>query len=199
MRVIPCVSALAVWEAITGRDTGQWLVLLTDREDEDLGAGIRAHLVGSRLRTPDPWEAVRQRFAATGLDQSLTADPAQREIATGLLAAAPASGWPPAPGGVLTRDHAFTAVAAEHLGFADPVVDLASVLAWTTEPALATMTGDLRQLAGNALADAVLDWAAQRCGAVAGPVGDALRAGDARDAVPLGLVAGLLAARRGTR
>jgi hypothetical protein len=193
VRVVPCVSALAAWEAITSRARDQWLVLLTDREDDDLGAGIRAHLVGRRLRTPDPWAAVRERFAATGLDPSLTSGPAQRDIATGLLAAAPAGGWPPAPAGVLTRDHAFTAVAAEHLGFSDPVVDLASVLAWTTEPALATLTGDLRQLAGSTLADAVLGWAAERCGAVAWPVGAALRAGDARDSVPLGLVAGLLA------
>ena len=172
-------------------------MLLTDREDEDLGTGIRAHLVGNRLRTPDPWEAVRQRFAATGLDPSLTSGPDQRDIAVGLLAATPAGGWPPAPGGVLTRDHAFTAVAAEHLAFGDPVVDLSSVLAWTAEPGLATLTGDLRQLAGSALADAVLDWAAGRCGAVAGAVGDGLRAGEPHDAVPLGLVAGLLAAAAG--
>lgn len=96
VRVVACESALAVWEAITARDKSGWLVVLTDREDGDLGAGIRAHLVGNRLRTPDPWEAVRQLFAATGLDPALTSSPVHREIATGLLAAVPAEGWPPA-------------------------------------------------------------------------------------------------------
>ena len=193
VRVVPCGSALAVWEAITTRDPSQWLVVITDREDEDLGAGIRAHLVGNRLRTPDPWDAVRHRFAATGLDPALTSTPGHREIAVGLLAAAPPDGWPPAPAGVITRDHAFAAVAAAHLAFTDPVVDLTSVLSWTAEPELASRIADLRELAGDPLADAVLDWAASRCGAVAGPVRHLLRAGEARDCLPLGLVAGLLA------
>ena len=57
---------------------------------------------------------MRLRFAATGVDPALTAAPVHREIAIGLLVAAPADGWPPAPGGVLTRDHALGAVAAAH-------------------------------------------------------------------------------------
>ena len=39
---------------------------------------------------------------------------------------------------------------------------------------------------------AVLEWAAGRCGTVGGPVLHLLRAGEARDCVPLGLVAGLV-------
>ena len=192
VKVVACESALAVREAITARDKSGWLVVLTDRGDDDLGAGIRAHLVGNRLRTPDPWEAVRQRFAATGLDPALTSSPAHREIATGLLAAVPPEGWPPAPAGVLTRDHALRAVARAHLSFADPVADLTSVLCWTADPGLTEQIADLRDLADHPLTDAVLEWAAGRCGAVGGPVLHLLRAGEARDCVPLGLVAGLL-------
>ncbi len=135
VRVVPCVSALAVREALLDRERGQWLVVLTDRADDDLGAGVLSHLVWNRLRTPDPWDAVRLRFAATGVEPALTATAEDREIATGLLMAAPPAGWPPAPGGVLTRDHALGAVAAAHLGLTDPVVDATSVLTWTTDPA----------------------------------------------------------------
>ena len=39
VRVVPCVSALAVREALLERADGQWLVVLTDRADDDLGAG----------------------------------------------------------------------------------------------------------------------------------------------------------------
>jgi hypothetical protein len=46
---------------------------------------------------------------------------------------------------------------------------------------------------GNALTDAVLDWAASRAAAASQPLRHLLRAGEGRDAVPLGLVAGLLA------
>ena len=195
VRVVPCVSALAVREALLERVRDQWLVVLTDRPDDDLGAGVLSHLVWQRLRTPDPWDAVRLRFAATGVDPALTAAADDREIAIGLLVASPASGWPPAPGGVLTRDHALDAVAAAHLGLTDPVVDATSVLGWTTDPAVLTRVADLRALAGDALTGTVLDWAAGRAGAAGQPLRHLLRAGEARDAVPLGLVVGLL--RRG--
>ena len=116
MRVVPCVSALAVREALLARRRDQWLVVLTDRSDEDLGAGVLSHFLGHRLRTPDPWAAVRHRFAATGIDPASDRDGRRPGVAIGLLAATPPDGWPPAPGGVLTRDHAFGAVAAAHLG-----------------------------------------------------------------------------------
>ncbi|HUZ23718.1 MAG TPA: BREX-2 system phosphatase PglZ, partial [Streptosporangiaceae bacterium] len=192
VRVMPCVSALAVREALLERVRGQWLVVLTDRPDEDLGAGVLSHLVWHRLRTPDPWDAVRDRFAASGIDPALTATADDREIAVGLLAAAPPSGWPPAPGGVLTRDHAMSSVAAAHLELTDPVIDATSVLAWTADPALMTRVADLRGLAGDALAGSVLGWAAGRAGLAGRPLLHLLRTGEARDAVPLGLVAGLL-------
>jgi len=195
--IVPCESALAVREAIAGRDRAQWLVVLTDRPDEDLGVGIRAHLLWHRLRTPDPWDAVRERFAARGIDPALTSVSGHRDVAVGLLAAAPPDGWPPAPAGILTRDHAFVAVAAAHLAFADPVVDLTSVLSWTAHPGVAARIADLRELVGDPLTDEVLAWSAGRCGTVSGPLLGLLRAGEASDAVPLGLVAGLLAAAAG--
>ena len=152
-----------------------------------------------RLRTPDPWDAVRLRFAATGVEPALTAAAEDRDIAIGLLDGRAAGGWPPAPGGVLTRDHALGAVAAAHLGLTDPVIDATSVLAWTADPAAGTRVADLRALAGDALAGTVLDWAAERAGAAGPPLRHLLRAGEARDAVPLGLVAGLLADGEGRR
>ena len=166
--------------------------MLTDRPDEDLGAGVLSHLVWHRLRTPDPWDAVRLRFAATGVEPALTAAAGDRDIAIGLLTASPSAGWPPAPGGVLTRDHALGAVAAAHLGLTDPVIDATSVLAWTADPEVATRVADLRALAGDALAGTVLDWTAERAGAAGPPLEHLLRAGEARNAIPLGLVAGLV-------
>jgi hypothetical protein len=196
VRVEPCVSALAVREAVLSHELGQWTVILTDRTDEDLGTGLLSHLIGFRLRTPDPWDGVRTRFAAAGIDPALTSLPGNRDIAIGLLAATPSAGWHPAPGGVLTRDHALGSVAAVHLGLTDPVIDIASVLMWTTDPALAARIASLRTTADDALTDAVLDWVATRTGAVGSAIRHLLRGGEARDAVPLGLIAGLLGQAR---
>jgi hypothetical protein len=75
VRVERCVSALAVREAVLSHQPGQWTVVLTERTDEDLGTGLLSHLVGFRLRTPDPWAGVRDGFAAQGIDPALTTRP----------------------------------------------------------------------------------------------------------------------------
>lgn len=190
--VVPCVSTLAVREALLERRPNEWLVVLTDRSESDLGAGVLSHLAHHRLRTPDPWEAVRHRFAATGIDPALTGVAAHRELASGLLAAAPTGGWPPAPGGVLTIDHALAAVAREHLGLSDLAVDATSVLTWTADEHSPLRLADLRQLAGDVLVDAVLTWLARRSGAAGAPLLHLLRSGAAADALPLGLLVEVL-------
>lgn len=201
VRVVPCVSALAVREALLNRDPAGWLVLLTDRDDADLGAGVLAHLIGHRVRTPDPWQAVATRFAASGIDARLVSGSAlgsvstQRDLATGLLAVTPFEGWPPAPGGVLTRDHALAAVAQHylHCGVSGPEMDAVAVFRWSTEPDSATRVADLREVGGDTLTDELLGWLASRCGAAAGCVLALLRAGRLPDLVPLGVVTGVIA------
>lgn len=198
VRVSPCVSTLAVREALLDHQDGTWLVVLTDRDDDDLGAGVLSHLVWHRMRTPDPWEAVGMRFAASGIDSRLVTGPAPRELATGLLAAAPPEGWPPAAGGVLTRDHALGAVARHHLGLGEQgiEVDAVTVLSWTTDTASAARVADLRAQAGDALADAVIDWVAAQASSAAQPLRRLLRAGQLADVLPLGVVADLLTDER---
>lgn len=200
VRVVPCVSALAVREALLSREPGTWLVVLTDRDESDLGVGLLSHLAWHRLRTPDPWDAVRQRFAASGIDPAITAGPTHREIAVGLLLAAPAgTGWPPALGGVLTRDHALGSVARAHLalGAEHGDLDAAAVLHWSTASEAAERIAALRALAGDQLADATLAWIGERCGAASSALRRLLVAGDLADALPLGLVLELLVGARG--
>ena len=142
VRVVPCVSALAVREALLGRADGQWLVVLTDRADDDLGAGVLSHLVWHRLRTPDPWDAVRLRFAATGVEPGADRrgrgpgdrDRAADGRAAGRVAAGPGRGADPRPRARLPWP-------PTHLGLTDPVIDATSVLAWTADPAVSTGRG----------------------------------------------------------
>lgn len=178
--VVACPSALAVREALLERDPMRWLVILTDRDEVDLGAGILTHLVWHRLRTPDPWDAVRHRFQADGIDPLLFAPLGNRDLASGLLAATPAgTGWPPAAGGVLTRGHALAAAARAHLGLAEPgaVIDGTTVLSWTITADASARVAALRALGGDALTDAVLEWMAGLLGAAGVPVGALLAGG----------------------
>lgn len=191
--VVPCVSALAMREALLSRDPAGWLVVVTDRPEDDLGVGLLAHLAGAKLRTPDPWEAVRQQFSATGLEPSLYAEATSRPLAHGILLARPDAGWPPAPAGALTRDHALGSVARSWLGLPRRSLDALGVLQWTASTGLAGHIADLRALAGDELTDATLLWICAGAGAAGIPLRHLLRRGEIRDALPLGVVLGLLA------
>jgi hypothetical protein len=186
--LVPCVSALAARAALLERPADGWLVLVTDRNDDDLGAGLLAHLVGQRLRSPDAWQAVQQRFAATGIDTQLAGGPRHRDIAAGLLEATPPEGWPPAPAGLLSRDHAYGAVARRWLDVPDGPLDLLGVLDWSTNRTPTARIGDLRRLAGDALTDAVLDWIAGSTGPAEPVVARLVAGGAVSDLLPLGLV-----------
>lgn len=192
VQLAPCVSALAVREALLTRDPRAWLVVITDRPEEDLGVGILAHLAGHKLRTPDPWAAVRQQFSATGLETALYADPSSRPLAHGLLLARPEAGWPPAPAGALTRDHALGSVARAWLDVPRRSLDSLGVLRWTASPGLNGRIAELRALAGDELTDATLAWVCASAGVAGTPLTHLLRRGEISDALPLGLVLGLL-------
>ncbi|MEV7571532.1 BREX-2 system phosphatase PglZ [Pseudarthrobacter sp. NPDC089323] len=185
--VVPCVSALAVRVALMEHSGGSWLVILTDRSEDDLGAGILAHFVGNQLRNPDPWEAVRQRFSATNLDRVLVREYGRPEIAQGILRISPDDGWPAAPAGILSADHALGSVARGRLGISGPTIDALSVLHWTAEGVATSSIASLRADAGNELTDAVLKWIARACGAAEAPIRQLLVSGAAAEALPLGL------------
>src|SRR5664279_2329557 len=193
VRVATCVSTLAVREALLDRPDPGWLVIITDRGPEDLGDGILAHIIGSRLRAPDEWEALRQRFQATGIDAALQRDPHSREVASALLAVEPRTAWPPAPSGVLTLDHAMTAVFRHRLGLTEAgEIDGTAILRWSSHPDTPRLMADLRALGGDRLVDAALSWAADQLGLAREPVFALLRSGQAADVVPVGIIAGLL-------
>ncbi|WIM96998.1 BREX-2 system phosphatase PglZ [Actinoplanes oblitus] len=191
VRVVGCPSTLAVREALLDRAADRWLILLTDRDDSELGLGITAHLTWQRTRRPDPWAAVQDRFEATRIDHRLVSRPDNRDLALGLLSATPSDGWPPARAALLTRDHALSAVAASRLGLgrAGEPLDFASVLRWTTRDEAANMLAGLRSITVEALVGEVLTWAAERCGTTGPAVAALLRGGRTGDVVPLGLVA----------
>lgn len=181
-------SVLAFRELLTRRDPEVWLVIVTDRDEEDLGVGVLSHLAGYRLRSPDPWHAVRQRFRAATIDARLVSGPQHREVALGLLETMPPDAWSPAPAGVLTRDHAFSALARSVLDLPAGATDLVAVLGWSAGPGLTEQWADLRARGGDALADGLSRWLSDSCGTGAPAVRALLVEGHVSELVPLGLL-----------
>ncbi|MGX7728482.1 BREX-2 system phosphatase PglZ [Rhodococcus sp. 2H158] len=192
--VAPCPSTFAVWEALEQRNHDEWLVVLTPIEEADLGVGVLAHLVDGRLISPDPWDALRSTFSATTVEPALYRVANDRALAMGLLAAIPTAAVTPAPGGVLTRAHAMSAVARGALAMTDDPateIDTLVVLEWSRRPGVTAEFDRLRTDGGAELVAATTTWLAERAGRLAKPVAALLKTQRIADLVPLGLLAGL--------
>ncbi|MDH6218814.1 BREX-2 system phosphatase PglZ [Streptomyces pseudovenezuelae] len=118
VRITAAPSPLAVHELLldhlsdtaTGPDL---LVVLTDRELNELDPAILARAHKKRIDTVDSWDVVRDAFGAHQIDQRLRDD---KWAAEALLdAAPPRGGWPRLGGGILSRGTALSALALRRL------------------------------------------------------------------------------------
>jgi hypothetical protein len=193
--VVACPSVLSIWEAIDARSDGEWTVVLTSVDDDDLGDTVLAHLLDGRLITPDPWDALRSNFSASTIEPALYRAANDRAVANGLLAALSADGYTPASGGVLTRDHAMAAVARDALAIvknSDVEIDTLAILEWSRFPEAIDALLRLRATTGTELSTAFGGWLAERAGRLARPLSALLDTDRIHLLVPLGVVAGLL-------
>ncbi|AXE80189.1 BREX-2 system phosphatase PglZ [Streptomyces atratus] len=116
--VVGAPSPLAAHELVlahqrssaTGPDV---LVVLTDREEAELGPDLLAKVHKLRVNAVDTWDVVREAFGAIGTDDRLEQD---NWAAEALLDATPPGGWPQLGGGMLTRATALTSLALRRLG-----------------------------------------------------------------------------------
>lgn len=141
-------SPLAVHELVldhlAGRRPGPAvLVVLTDREQNELDPAILARAHKLRIDMVDSWDVVKEAFGAREIDPRL------KDInwaAEALLDATPPGGWPAVPGGWLSCQYALTALAQRRLRLGrydteggtrrpgDDRLDAQALLHWSTRP-----------------------------------------------------------------
>ncbi|MEV7624494.1 BREX-2 system phosphatase PglZ [Actinoplanes sp. NPDC089786] len=186
VRVVPCLTPLAARAALHDRADGERIVLLTELSDDELGEGLLAHLSEQHVRKVDMWDVATQMFKVFEVDPTLVAE--GRWVAEALIDYKPVAEWPPSPGAVLTRDHALRSLATELLGLGRDEIDSAGLLQWSTDAARVLR---LEKLPGKLL-DGLAGYLVETAGLVAVPIMAATRGGHGVDAVPLGLLVGVL-------
>ncbi|MGW2655801.1 BREX-2 system phosphatase PglZ [Streptomyces sp. NPDC001478] len=111
-------SPLAVHELVLAHQNGpatgpEVLVVLTDREEAELGPDLLAKVHKQRVNAVNTWDVVREAFGAVDTDSRLDKE---NWAAESLLDATPPGGWPQLSGGILTRRESLTALALRRLG-----------------------------------------------------------------------------------
>ncbi len=129
-------SPLAVYELVLahqapGASGPEVLVVLTDREEAELGPDLLARVHRQRVNAVNTWDVVREAFGAGGTDPRLFDE---NWAAEALLDATPPGGWPQLAGGLLSRREALGTLALRRLGMGryDPDDDALAGSAATT-------------------------------------------------------------------
>ncbi|MCE7080357.1 BREX-2 system phosphatase PglZ [Streptomyces sp. ST2-7A] len=205
-RVATAPSPLAVHELLLdhfaeGATGPAVLVVLTDREENELDPALLARVHKRCVDTVDNWNLVRDAFGARQIDRRLTRE---KWAAEALLDATPPGGWPHPVGDVLSRRTALASLALrrlrlgryaeestapDHPGVGGEL-DIHTLLGWSLAPG---RPEHLLELRGPERAGLVAFLGEEEQAGAAGRTLLALvEAGHGPDAVAFGLVCGAL-------
>ncbi len=189
-----CESSLAIREALCDVEQQDpataGLVVLTPLATHEIGDDIAARLARTRVFQPEGWDIVRQLFQARETDARLGRHAWMPQC---LIDAAAQGTYPPVGNGFLGLETAWQEVLQRFLRIPAARPDTISLLTWSmTTGADAT----LDQLPAAARAD-VMRWLAETAGRAGEMVLGCVEAGRTADALPLGLVCGVVFAPEG--
>ena len=185
-RIEQCDSPLAARVALVDEEPGVTVtVLVTGLSEKELGEDVVVRLANRKLYAIDSWQIVKELF------QAHTVDPRLRShgwVADRLLELAAAAPPPPAPGGYLDAEAVWPLLLERLIGLTGDRPDLAALLRWSAA------AGDVQRF--RRLPDeprrAVADWLAAQVGPAAGAVLRCAATLDGPDALPVGLVLGVV-------
>ncbi len=181
-----CDSALAMRIALRQRaNECVTRILVTSLDDSDLSDDIKLRLAKRRLFQIDSWQIVRSLFGARAVDPRLTR---YAWIADSLLECVPAEGYPPAHGGFLDSETVWPLLLRRTIGLTADIPDLTSLLKWCMD---ADGTSRLRRNDQH-FQEGVIEWLCEKAGPVAEIVLRCVIRLENPDALPLGLLAGVV-------
>ena len=161
------------------------LVILTDRDEHELGQEVMARVWRHRLVRPSAWEAVKGQFRVDRLDPAL-AD--ARWLVDLLVDVAPPRGYPPPPSGFLDFGTAWRTFLRHGLRLDVETPTLEDLLRWgQTDTARSSLSGPAARHR-----DRIAELFEKDVGPAARHVLRIVAEGRGADLVPLGLIADVL-------
>jgi hypothetical protein len=189
-----CESSLAIREALCDLEQGDsetaGLVVITPLATNEIAEDIAARLARGRVFQPEGWDMVRQLFQAKETDARLGRFPWMPQI---LIDSAAQGPYPPVANGFLGLETAWQEVPQRALRIPAARPDAVALLTWSMTSDAATA---LDQLPAAARAD-VMRWLTEAAGSAGEMVLGCIEAGRTADALPLGLVCGVVFAPAG--
>jgi hypothetical protein len=184
-----CPSTLAVREALCELEqqdlSHHGLIVLTPLRTNEIAEDIAARLARARVFQPEGWDIVRQLFQAKELDARLSA---HGWMPQALIDGAASGAYDPVPNGFLDVETAWREILRRLLSLDAARPDAVELLKWSV-----TQRADspLRALPSQTRSD-VLAWLRRGAGSAGALVVDCIEAGRTADALPIGLVCGVV-------
>jgi hypothetical protein len=160
-------------------------VLVTSLSDHELGDDVLVRLARRQFHEINPWEIVKELFQAHAIDPRLRAHP---WIAERLMDLAPTGSVAPTPGGYLDAEVVWPLLLLQMIGLEGERPDLSLLLKWSS------VVENVQRFRGLAedTRRAVEDWLAGGIGPTVSSVLRCAAAADQPDALPIGLVLGVV-------
>ena len=189
-----CESSLAIREALCDNELNEpaaaGLLVLTPLATHEVAEDIAARLARGRVYQPEGWDTVRQMFQAKATDARLGRFAWMPQALIDGEAQGP---YAPASNGFLDLETAWREVLQRFLGLASARPDAVTLLQWCAKPGL---DASLAQLPAAMRTD-LTRWLGETGGMAGALVLACVDAGRTADALPLGLVCGVIHAAGG--
>ena len=189
-----CESALAIRESLCDIERADpataGLVLLTPLSTNEISDDVTARLARGQVYQPEAWDTVRQLFNANKTDARLGHFKWMPQL---LIDGAAQGPYDPVANGFLDLETAWREVLKRFLLLDAARPDGVALLQWSRQP---SVDASLKLLTASARSD-VMRWLGQSTGAAGQLVLACVESGRTGDALPLGLVCGVVFAPEG--
>lgn len=189
-----CESSLAIREALCDLErqnaASSGMVVITPLSTPDVAEDIAARLARARVFQPEGWDIVRMIFQAKETDARLGRFAWMPQA---LIDGASQGAYQPVANGFLDLETAWRQVLARFLGIDAARPDALALLQWSMTPDADPRLGPLPA----AMRSDILSWLAETSGMAGAMLLGCVEAARASDALPLGLVSGVIFAPDG--